>query len=146
MPKLADNLAEGVVVRTAEELLLDTPGGPRRAMFKRKARRFTEDPRYHQAEAPAKAQSVAYGLDLLLWRADELLNANRLAAAVSKAGRPEGPAARAEVAGLLAEDVLEALGEAHPAELAALEASAQSTLRARVAEDARVLVDAAFGG
>lgn len=138
LPALPGNLAEGVVVRPLEELVLPTPRGPRRALFKRKPPRFSEDPRYHQARKPparAGADPGSYALELLTWRVEELVNPNRLAAARSKVGRAESGAERAEVAALLREDVLEVLEHEHAAELAALDLTARELLEAHLDDE-----------
>lgn len=143
LPPLPDNLAEGVVARPLEELVLPTPRGPRRALFKRKPARFSEDPRYHQArKAPARggADPASYALELLTWRVEELLNDNRLAAARSKVGRAETPAARAEVAALLCEDVLEVLEREHGVELTALAADERDLLQSYLAHEVERLI------
>ena len=139
LPPLADNLAEGVVVRPLAELVLASARGPRRALFKRKPARFSEDPRYHQArQAPPRtgADPSGYALELLTWRVEELVNANRVAAARSKVGSERSPARRAEVAALVVEDVREVLEREHGGELAALDLGERELLAAHLLDEA----------
>lgn len=96
-------MAEGVVVRPRQTILLQTGKTVERALVKIKAPQF--------AEIAATAGAAAGDPRLLAARA--AVNANRLAAVLSKIGRLSAKnAGRVEAA--LVEDALESLAEQHP--------------------------------
>jgi Rnl2 family RNA ligase len=124
LPSLEGNQAEGLVIRPAATVWLETRRGRARPLLKRKPPEFTEDPRYHQAQAwPEPEVTGVPPLDLLEFEARALLVPPRLASAISKAGEltPGDAARRAEVVGLLVEDLLEELARTRPLVLAGLE-------------------------
>lgn len=109
------NLAEGVVIKPLEALLVDGPRGPLRPVLKKKIAEFAEDRRFHQAARPHAAPAGQSAADALAFAAFNLITENRLLAAFSKIGprRPGQPSRGAELFGLLVDEVLDALRETH---------------------------------
>lgn len=145
LPPLADNLAEGVVIKPTEPLMVHTRKGLARPMVKRKIAEFVEDARYHAAQKwrpEPSATSAVPPLDLLELRASELLESNRFAAARSKQGpvAPGDRAGRGLLSTLIVEDVLDALGVMLPDALRALDEDDRALLRAVVRDGAEALV------
>jgi hypothetical protein len=83
LPALADNHAEGVVLKPSEPILVQG----RRPTIKNKAARFAEDARYHQAARWATPPPQAAPLDLLEFAIVSRLNPARFASARSKLGQ-----------------------------------------------------------
>jgi Rnl2 family RNA ligase len=89
LPPIADNLAEGYVVRPCRELLVRTPRGPARPLFKRKHPDFRDEP---EGSSPRRVDDLSgpdpssYALELLTWGVDERVNPNRVRSAESKIG------------------------------------------------------------
>lgn len=144
LPPLEDNRAEGLVVRPAPTVWLETRRGRARPLLKRKPPEFSEDPRYHQAEAwPEAAPAGVPPLDLLEWEGRRRLVPLRLAGAISKAGPliPGDAARRTEVVGLLVEDLLEELAREHPLPLAGLEPADRALLEELLRDAADAWLD-----
>lgn len=89
LPPIEDNWAEGVVVKSIVEVEVPLKNGTTRAMLKIKAKRFLETvedlSRLRSAGASNEASISSYIL--------QHVNANRIAAAVSKHGKPKAGAA-----------------------------------------------------
>ncbi|MFJ9842195.1 RNA ligase family protein [Kitasatospora sp. NPDC101155] len=120
LPELADNLAEGYVLKPAGEW---PEAGPARPVLKVKQKAFAEDDRYDGARPYLPPPEGAAGVPgWLLVQASALLTPTRAAAAVSKLG-PHTPAdaVAAEIAADIADELSEALG--------GLEASVRTALR-----------------
>lgn len=150
LPPIEDNLAEGVVIKPVTPLMVETRKGLARPMVKRKIAAFVEDARYHQAQkwaAPPRRSSGVPALDLLEFRAGELLESNRYAAARSKQGpiAPSDRAGRAVLRAMLVEDVFDTLDEAHGDALRALDDDERSFLRALVEDAAEALIERELG-
>jgi Rnl2 family RNA ligase len=161
-----ENKAEGVVIKPLKTILLPGSKGPTRPLLKRKIAEFDEDKRYQQAEKwtprPITEQSA---LDLLTWEAFNLVTANRLQSAISKAGalsapqqgrgvppvspmrgqaNRQGRGRAQQVFRLLVEDVLEQLGEQHEAALAALTPAERAQLTESIRQEVRALMKKHF--
>ena len=133
LPPLEGNQAEGLVIRPAPTVWLETRRGRARPLLKRKPPEFKEDARYHQAQPwPAPDHRGVPPLDLLEWEARALLVPPRLASATSKAGEltPGEAGRRGEVVGLLLEDLFEELARLRPLVLAGLEPGDRELLEA----------------
>ncbi|MFJ8625185.1 RNA ligase family protein [Kitasatospora sp. NPDC093550] len=139
LPELADNLAEGYVLKPAGEWReAGAPGARERPLVKVKQRAFAEDGRYGGARPYLPPPEGAAGVPAwLLVRASELLTPARAAAAVGKLGpRTAAEAVAAEVAQDAAEELAEALGGLEASVLAALRRSLEPGARALAAFDA----------
>ncbi|MEU9045511.1 MULTISPECIES: RNA ligase family protein [unclassified Kitasatospora] len=124
LPELADNLAEGYVLKPAGQWQeLGTEGAVVRPLVKVKQRAFAEDERYGGARPYLPPPEGAAGVPAwLLVQASALLTPARAAAAVSKLGPRTATEAVAEE---IAQDVTDELAEA----LGGLETSARAALR-----------------
>jgi Rnl2 family RNA ligase len=115
-PPIPNNQAEGVVIKPMHELVVMTKKGETRAILKAKATEFLEDARYYQAtkwdNSKEKFQSEME-VDSIKWEILALVNENRLACAVSKAGNlsRENKERSREVLQLMSDDVKEEAGE-----------------------------------
>lgn len=138
-PLGAPNVAEGVVLRPAHEIVLQTEAGALRPLLKRKNPQFAEDERYHQAQASGEAGLPDEPLAMLEWYMAKMLNPNRLAAATSKLGVARSDAERRALGALVAEDVWEDLERWHGALLETLEQEERALLRAALDDDAMAL-------
>lgn len=154
LPPLANNRAEGVVVKSLREMRFRTSqGGSTRAMIKKKIAEFTEDRRFHQAQKwvpPAVPKGGLPPLTVCLIEVDELLEHNRLAAAISKVGplvaRAEGGKVvphrqhMKEALAMLVADIETELQRKFSAELRALTPAERESLRASLSERAKALI------
>lgn len=80
------NLAEGVVIKPAQSLLLDTHKGWIRPVIKKKIKLFSEDSRYQQAQKWSGDTGVSQQLGDILVAIQNLVNQNRLNNVISKIG------------------------------------------------------------
>eukprot|EP01130_Rhizamoeba_saxonica_P005486 TRINITY_DN2191_c0_g1_i1.p1 TRINITY_DN2191_c0_g1~~TRINITY_DN2191_c0_g1_i1.p1 ORF type:complete len:304 (+),score=53.11 TRINITY_DN2191_c0_g1_i1:33-914(+) len=86
------NQAEGVVIKSLEEITVETAKGYARAIVKKKHPSFSEDDRYSLAEkwedpkANTQWEDDTPALDLVKWELYPLITENRLANVVSKIG------------------------------------------------------------
>ncbi|MFD7597003.1 RNA ligase family protein [Kitasatospora sp. NPDC059812] len=139
LPELADNLAEGYVLKPAGIWRETGPeGGGARPVVKVKQRAFAEDERYDGARPYLPPPQGAAGVPAwLLVQAAALLTPARAAAAVSKLG-PRAPedAVAAELTRDVSEELAEALGGLDGDALRALEAALGPGARSLVAFDA----------
>jgi Rnl2 family RNA ligase len=143
LPPLAGNKAEGVVLKLNRGEPISAPGGPVRPVLKRKIAEFAEDARFHGAQKWTPRAPAGPGpLELLCQESAALCTAQRLAAAVSKVGRPgrRGDGRAREIFNLLVADVLEEIARGQPQLLAQLNPDERSALEARVRQDARAVV------
>ncbi|MBV2151538.1 RNA ligase family protein [Kitasatospora sp. SUK 42] len=131
LPELADNLAEGYVLKPAGEWCESEAAA--RPVLKVKQKAFAEDDRYDGARPYLPPPEGAAGVPAwLLVQASALLTPTRAAAAVSKLGpRTPADAVAAEIAADVAEELAEALG--------GLEGSARTALRRALEPGARAL-------
>lgn len=137
------NLAEGVVVRPTQELVLRGRRGPLRPLIKRKIPAFAEAPLYHQGQAWAlHAPDPGQRLEALERALLERLTPARVDAAISKQGLGFLHKPDAEDALLieLTEDTWSALEEAHGAWLDQVEAEDRALLRALLEDEARAAI------
>jgi len=133
LPPLADNLAEGIVVKPLAAVTLPDGGRP---VLKIKHPRFAEDARYHQGqrwEAPTPGTSPLVTLE---WEMLSRLNRPRLESALSKLG-PEAPV-QLLVAEIVA-DVREEVLDANADDWARLGAEDRALLEAVLADEAELL-------
>lgn len=103
------NLAEGIVIKPTEALLIHTRRGQMRPVLKIKIPGFAEDKRFYQS-VPWSVPASCLGdqdLELLSWEISCRLEPNRLAAAASKLGRPQELAAQGPLRDLILQDVWE---------------------------------------
>ncbi|MFF7991569.1 RNA ligase family protein [Kitasatospora xanthocidica] len=113
LPELADNLAEGYILKPAGEWRESGQAGAvARPLVKVKQRAFAEDGRYGGARPYLPPPEGAAGVPAwLLVQASALLTPARAAAAVSKLGpRTAADAVAREIAQDVAEELAEALG------------------------------------
>lgn len=106
LPLIADNWAEGIVVKPVVETTVPLKKGTTRALLKLKPARFAEAVTEHaRAQASGGAGEADVRTEML-----SFVNANRLNAVVSKHGKPQkgakGDAMRATIRGELVEDAL----------------------------------------
>jgi Rnl2 family RNA ligase len=133
LPRIDDNLAEGIVVTPLDPLR--APDGVR-LVLKRKIERFTEDPSRYDQPAPARPFSTLFSL----------VTEARVASAWSKAGglsRPE-PALEETLVALVTDDARESWLETHPdrAHLVHDRSEPYVTLRAEARRAVREFLDA----
>ncbi|GHF51775.1 hypothetical protein GCM10018790_32090 [Kitasatospora xanthocidica] len=142
LPDLADNLAEGYVLKPAgewrESRESGEAGAAARPLVKVKQQAFAEDGRYGGARPYLPPPEGAAGVPAwLLVQASALLTPARAAAAVSKLGPRTAPAAVArEIAQDTAEELADALGGLDPSVLAALHRSLEPAALALASFDA----------
>lgn len=116
LPKLQDNLAEGIVVKPLEDIWLETPKGQIRPILKFKIPEFSEDSRFQQAQKwtssskQNKAISTEINPSFLEEHALPLINKQRLNNAISKIGKLS-KRNKNKILELLKEDVYEELAE-----------------------------------
>ncbi|RKT10969.1 Rnl2 family RNA ligase [Streptomyces sp. 1114.5] len=134
LPELADNLAEGYVLKPAGEWReAGVAEVVARPLVKVKQQAFAEDERYDGARPYLPPPEGAAGVPAwLLVQASALLTPARAAAAVSKLGPGTGAEA---VVGEIAQDVADELGDA----LGGLEESVRAALRRALEPGARAL-------
>ncbi|HAS42296.1 MAG TPA: RNA ligase [Microscillaceae bacterium] len=113
LPILEDNWAEGVVIKPAEPILLDTNKGWIRPVIKKKIELFSEDNRYHQAQKWAGEAGASNLLGEVLTAVHQLVNENRLQAVRSKIGQVDfqDVAQQATIKSALEADVWESFWE-----------------------------------
>jgi Rnl2 family RNA ligase len=130
LPELADNVAEGIVVRPDARA---RPGA--RATYKRKIAEFDEQ-RFAESEAWDEAQRLDRAA-MLAW-ATRLTNAPRIASAASKIGRHDHAALLDEIE----LDVMIDLAAAFPATFTALPSDDEAALRDAIRTAAATLLAA----
>lgn len=136
LPKLPrDNLAEGVVIKPAKAIYLDTPKGKVRPIFKRKINLFAEDSRFHQAEKWSysyyKPRETDINEQLL-----SLVTPTRLDNVISKLGRVviNNPSKKKLLVESFIDDVLESFREIYPTQWETFSSSYQDKLKKNVLE------------
>lgn len=87
LPDLAENWAEGIVIKPAKAILLDTKKGWIRPVIKKKIELFSEDTRYHQAQKWAGTSGASNLLGEVILVVQDLVNENRLNNVISKIGQ-----------------------------------------------------------
>ena len=118
LPPLAiDNIAEGIVIKPASNLFIETIKGKLRPVLKIKHPRFAEDKRFHQAKKWSRdrdwqqQQSIKITDELLIEEASNLITINRLDNLISKLGKAtfNNKKQRAYILKLYVKDVIEDL-------------------------------------
>lgn len=148
LPSLGpSNKAEGVVLKPAQNLVVPRRAGVLRPIVKRKIAEFAEDARFHQAEKWTRTEAPSGALDVLRYEVSQLVNENRLHAAISKVGptRPEDKTRLLAVLSLVREDLDAELASRHGAMLAALGPRDAAELSAYVDGEARALLELYLG-
>lgn len=137
LPRLADNQAEGIVLKPAAPLYAEEKGQRVRILLKKKIPAFAEDERFSQAEK-WRASGALSPLQLVQSALPGLVNENRLQSAVSKLGPPGARESQAWSAlfQLVRDDVLLSLRE----EYGALWASLVDEEREQLLHDTEALV------
>ncbi len=144
LPPIQDNLAEGVVIKPLELIMVQTRKGLARPLLKKKNAAFAEDERFHQAKrwsAPDPG-AATYALDVLEWHVLAMLNENRLHSVRSKLG-PVAPGdhdGRSALEELVIDDVWDQLESDHGAELDGLSIEDRELLRSLLGDEAKKLV------
>ncbi len=137
------NIAEGVVLKPVEPLLINTPKGRIRPILKKKIAEFAEDARFHQAEKWKDETKHTHGGDYLLdeveWDITMLVTSNRLSNAISKVGRLT-PQNRDDIALLLKEDVEDELANKYGDRLLTLTAEERALLESVLVDHINVLL------
>ncbi len=143
-----ENHAEGVVLKPMEAFTMGLDGRRTRPILKRKIAAFSEDDRFHRAEAWAEAPTDASPLGRLEWLVSALVTDNRLNNALSKVGSitAEDLEGMIELEGLLVEDVREQLELLEGEAVAALAEAERRRLEAHVVDSVGALIVARFGG
>ncbi|MFJ9459210.1 RNA ligase family protein [Kitasatospora sp. NPDC101447] len=139
LPELADNLAEGYVLKPAGQWRESGEAGAvARPLVKAKQQAFAEDERYGGARPYLPPPEGAAGVPAwLLVQASALLTPARAAAAVSKLGpRTATEAVAEEIAQDVTEELADALGGLDAPGLAALRRALEPGARALAAFDA----------
>lgn len=113
LPNLAENWAEGVVIKPAKPILLDTEKGWIRPVIKKKIALFSEDIRYHQAQKWMGVSGSSNLLGEVILSVQNLVNENRLNNVLSKIGQinPVDTAQMKKVKEALETDVWESFWE-----------------------------------
>ncbi|HEU4534432.1 MAG TPA: RNA ligase family protein [Polyangiaceae bacterium] len=136
-PLPAGNLAEGVVIKPAPAVWLETPKGRVRPVVKKKIAEFAEDARFHGAvKRPPPRPTGVPALDRLEWEMLALVTPARVDSAVSKLGRPRDAAARARLVDESVADVWASLETNEGAALGALSGDEGALLRSLLREAA----------
>jgi Rnl2 family RNA ligase len=143
LPPIADNKAEGVVIKPVRPVVVPRRAGSIRPVIKRKIPEFSEDARFHQAEKWAAPVVTGGALEQLLWEVYPLVTEARLDSAVSKVGRPQGgdPVRRAQILALVIDDLTTEIRERKPAASSGLGAADAAALATAIAGEAAALVD-----
>ncbi len=148
LPPLADNLAEGVVIKPLQTSSIPTPRGEIRPILKRKIATFAEDRRYQQAQpwtAPPGSEHIG-PLAELCWAAYQLVTPNRMQNAISKLGyrsrrqRSKGQ----QLFRLLVDEIQAELAVEQETTLATLNAYEQHQLTAFIQSEVRTLLQQHF--
>jgi len=144
LPPLADNPAEGVVIKPLQTSSIPTPQGEIRPILKRKIATFAEDRRYQQARpwtAPPGSEHTGPPAELR-WAAYQLITPNRLQNAISKLGyrNPRRRSKAQQLFRLLVDEIQAELAGEHGNTLAALSIYDQQQLTAFVQAEVRVLL------
>jgi Rnl2 family RNA ligase len=144
LPPLADNIAEGVVIKPLHEIIVPTTRGPIRPILKRKIPTFAEDRRYQQAQKwSVSSESPHTGpLADLRWAAYQLVTVNRLHNAISKLGyrsRHE-PSKGQHLFRLLVDEIHEQLANEQQNALATLNAHDQQQLAVFIQDEVRTML------
>lgn len=129
LPALADNWAEGLVIKPQDDAAAVTTDG-RPLLLKRKQPAF-EESSYHQAQrwpSPLRGGVRTGPLQKAETLVLDMINANRIDSAVSKIGRPTTAALRAEVVDEVVRDVRASLETEWGEVLVALHAEDQTLL------------------
>jgi len=137
LPPINDNLAEGVVIKPRQPVVIDG----HRPMVKRNHPRFEEDKRYHQAQrwqtAPPQAAIVGAPLDVLEYEMMCRVTANRLDAVRSKLG---DTASARSLLGELVSDVRAELQAEQAEAWRSLSAEERALLEATLEQEAESLI------
>jgi len=144
LPPLADNPAEGVVIKPLQTSSIPTPRGEIRPILKRKIATFAEDRRYQQAQPWTTLPGSEHTGPLaeLRWAAYQLVTPNRLHNAISKLGyrshrrRSKGQ----QLFRLLVDEIQAELAGEQETTLAALNAYEQQQLTTFIQAEVRVLL------
>ncbi|MFP4436252.1 MAG: RNA ligase family protein [Chloroflexaceae bacterium] len=144
LPPLADNPAEGVVIKPLQTSSISTPRGEIRPILKRKIATFAEDRRYQQAQPwTALPGSEHTGpLAELHWAAYQLITPNRLQNAISKLGyrSPRQRSKGQQLFRLLVDEIQAELAREQETTLAMLNAYEQQQLTAFIQAEVRALL------
>jgi Rnl2 family RNA ligase len=84
LPAIANNKAEGIVIKPMKEILVKTNKGQVRAIVKKKIEEFSEA-KYNLAEKKPNSSEIPQ-IDLIRFEVDALITENRLNNALSKTG------------------------------------------------------------
>jgi Rnl2 family RNA ligase len=141
LPPIADNWAEGVVIKPVHETTVPLKKGSTRALLKLKPARFAEAVTEHaRAQASGGAGEADVRTEML-----SFINANRLNAVVSKHGKPQkgakGDALRATIRAEVVDDALtDALAnDGRQARWSALTDAARARIQSAMADSAAAL-------
>jgi hypothetical protein len=141
LPPIADNWAEGVVIKPVHETTVPLKKGSTRALLKLKPARFAEAVTEHaRAQASGGAGEADVRTEML-----SFINANRLNAVVSKHGKPQkgakGDALRATIRAEVVDDALtDALAnDGRQTRWSALTDAARARIQSAMADSAAAL-------
>jgi Rnl2 family RNA ligase len=143
LPALAEpNLAEGIVIKPATSLLIDTSKGWLRPVIKKKIEKFSEDVRYQQAQKWTGKAGESALLTEMIQVVHQLVNANRLNNVCSKIGNidPDNADQQAQIKADLEADVWETFWEKHSQPYFQLSPEEQAQVNSEVTQAIAALV------
>lgn len=144
LPTLVEpNLAEGIVIKPATSLLLDTSKGWLRPVIKKKIEKFSEDVRYQQAQKWAGKSGESPLLIEVMQTVHQLVNTNRLNNVCSKIGNiePSNAAQKEQIKADLEADVWETFWEKHSQPYFQLSPEEQAQVNAAVTQAIEALLN-----
>ena len=89
LPPVADNLAEGIVIKPLQTVAMETEKGTKRVIFKRKIEKFSERRPLGPRIKSKKKRNNDEKTDLLKYEMYSLVTEQRLINTISKLGQPE---------------------------------------------------------
>ena len=89
LPPVADNLAEGIVIKPLQTVAMETEKGMKRVIFKRKIEKFSERRPLGPRIQSKKKKNNDEKTDLLKYEMYSLVTEQRLINTISKLGQPE---------------------------------------------------------
>ena len=148
-PLETENIAEGIVIKPASKLFIETVKGKLRPVLKIKNPQFAEDKRFHQAQKwnynryGQQQQSVTITDKLLIEEAANLITINRLNNLISKLGRStfKNKKQRDYILKLYVRDVIEDLETNLNIVLNDLNANIQEKVTSFIEREARIFID-----
>jgi Rnl2 family RNA ligase len=136
LPAIANNKAEGIVIKPVDPIYVETEKGRARILLKKKIAEFSEDEKFFSAQKWS-SENPLDALSLLSAALPDLANKNRLQSARSKVGPTNTPQKSAQLFQLFVEDILLQLEEDYAEMFQSLSAQEKKKLTKRAIEQAR---------